>query len=193
MSADLQESSKMENQSETYLEQSIKGSKKVSNYIVSSMLSIGGVGFLLASASSYFGRDFLPLGSPSTLIFVPQGLIMGLYGIAGSLAAIYLWSLVAVDFGSGLNTFDKNKGSLMVSRKGFFKELKVEIPLEDIKAVKMEIREGFNAKRRICLRVQGRKDLPINGAGAPQPLLELEQEGAELARFLGVDLEGLAN
>ena len=30
---------------------------------------------------------------------------MGLYGIAGTLMAIYLWSLVAVDFGSGFNTF----------------------------------------------------------------------------------------
>ena len=66
-------------------------------------------------------------------------------------------------------------------------------PLSKIKAVKMEFRDGFNAKRRLCLKIQDRKDLPIDGAGAPRPLLELEQEGAELARFLGVNLEGLTS
>ncbi|ABX09163.1 photosystem I assembly protein Ycf4 [Prochlorococcus marinus] len=181
----------MENFPETCLEQSIKGSKKISNYVVASMLTIGGTGFLLASGSSYFGKDLLPMGSPSTLIFVPQGLIMGLYGIVGSLMAIYLWSLVRVDFGSGFNSFDKNKGVLIISRRGFFKELVVEIPLKDIQAVKMEIKDGFNAKRRICLKLRGRKDLPISGGSQPRPLLELEQEGAELARFLEVNLEGL--
>jgi len=44
--------------SDLVLEQEIKGSRKVSNYLVASMLSIGGVGFLLASFSSYFGRDY---------------------------------------------------------------------------------------------------------------------------------------
>ena len=78
-------------QSELVLEQKIKGSRKVSNYLVASMLSIGGVGFLLASFSSYFGRDLLPLGNPSTLIFVPQGLVMGLYGVAAFFLAIYIF------------------------------------------------------------------------------------------------------
>ncbi len=193
MSADSQEIVGSENSSETCLEQSIKGSKKLSNYLVGSMLTIGGIGFSLAALSSYFGKDFLPLGNPSTLIFVPQGLVMGLYGIAASLMATYLWFLISVDFGSGVNVFDKEKGSLFLSRKGFFKEVAVEIPLKDVKAVKMEIKEGFNASRKICLRIQGRKDLPLNGGGEPRPLLELEQEGAELARFLGVNLEGLVN
>lgn len=176
---------------ETFLEQSVKGSKKLSNYVVASMLTIGGTGFSLASISSYYGKDFLPLGNPSTLIFVPQGLIMGVYGIAASFIAIYFWRLISIDFGSGCNTFDKEKGLLFIRRQGFAKEIKAEIPIKDIQAVKLELREGFNPKRRILLRIQGRKDLPINGVGGPQPLLELEKEGAELARFLDVKLEGL--
>ena len=59
--------------------------------------------------------------------------------------------------------------------------------------MKLEIREGFNPRRRICLRLQGRKDLPISEVGGPQPLLVLEKQGAELARFLGVNLEGMTN
>ena len=173
------------------LEQKIKGSRKVSNYLVASMLSIGGVGFLLASFSSYFGRDFLPLGNPSTLIFVPQGLVMGLYGVAAFLLAIYFWRLINIDYGSGVNRFDKNKGVLSLSRRGLLKNIEIEIPIEEIKAVKLEVREGFNPLRRVSLRIKGRKDLPISRVGAPKPLLDLENEGAEIARFLEVNLEGI--
>ena len=41
------------------------------------------------------------------------------------------------------------------------------------------------------LRVQGRRDMPLTRVGEPLPLAQLEQDGAELARFLGVNLEGL--
>ncbi len=177
--------------SDLVLEQKIKGSRKVSNYLVASMLSIGGVGFLLASFSSYFGIDFLPLGNPSTLIFVPQGLVMGLYGVAAFLLAIYFWRLINIDYGSGVNRFDKNKGVLSLSRRGLFKNIEIEIPIDEIKAVKLEVREGFNPLRRVSLRIKGRKNLPISRVGSPQPLLDLENEGAEIARFLEVNLEGI--
>ena len=190
MSAEVTRNSDSGEFSNNFLEQQIKGSRQTSNFIVGSMVTIGGVGFLLASFSSYFGTDLLPLGKPSTLIFVPQGLVMGLYGIAASLLSIYLWRLIAVDFGSGRNCFDKDLGTLVISRKGFLKEIKIEIPLKEIKAVKLDAREGFNSRRRICLRIQGRKDLPISKVGSPPPLFELEEQGAELARFLGVNLEG---
>ncbi len=184
--------SQSENEStDLVLDQRIKGSRKISNYLVASMLSIGGVGFLLASFSSYFGKDFLPLGNPSTLIFIPQGLIMGLYGIAAFFLALYFWRLISIDYGSGINRFDKNKGFLFLTRKGLLKDIEIEIPIDEIKAVKLDVREGFNPRRRISLRIKGRKDLPISRVGSPQPLLELENEGAEIARFLAVNLEGL--
>ncbi len=173
------------------LEQKIKGSRKVSNYIVASMLSIGGVGFLLASLSSYFGKDYLPLGNPSTLIFVPQGLVMGLYGLLAFFLALYFWRIISIDYGSGVNRFDKNKGVLSLSRRGILKNIEIEIPIDDIKAVKLEVREGFNPLRRVSLRIKGRKDLPISRVGSPKPLLDLENEGAEIARFLEVNLEGI--
>ena len=173
------------------LEQEIKGSRKVSNYFVASSISIGGLGFLLASFSSYFGRDLLPLGNPSTLIFVPQGLVMGLYGVAAFFLALYFWRLISIDYGSGVNRFDKNKGVLSLSRKGLFKNIEIEVPINEIKAVKLEVRDGFNPRRRVSLRIKGRKDLPISRVGSPKPLLELENEGAEIARFLEVNLEGI--
>ena len=190
MSSESKLSQSKKEQSELVLEQKIKGSRKVSNYLVASMLSIGGVGFLLASFSSYLGRDLLPLGNPSTLIFVPQGLVMGLYGVAAFFLAIYFWRLISIDYGSGINRFDKNKGVLSLTRRGFLKDIEIEIPIDEIKAVKLDIREGFNPLRRVTLRIKGRKDLPISRVGSPKPLLDLESEGAEIARFLEVNLEG---
>ncbi|CAE07193.1 photosystem I assembly protein (Ycf4 family) [Parasynechococcus marenigrum WH 8102] len=173
------------------LEQPVLGSRRLSNYLVAAAVSIGGIGFLLASLSSYLGRDLLPLGHPAALIFVPQGLVMGLYSIAAALLATYLWYVIAVDVGGGSNRFDKAAGVVTVSRRGFRKPVLVEIPLKDVKAVKVEVRDGFNARRRVALRIQGRRDMPLTRVGEPLPLAQLEQDGAELARFLGVNLEGL--
>ena len=191
MSAKSSLNKKKLKKTELIFEQRIKGSRKISNYLVGGMLVIGGTGFSLASASSYFGKDFLPLGNPSTLIFIPQGIVMGAYGIIASLLAIVLWSLVYIDFGSGKNVFDKSKNSLIVSRRGLFREIIVEVNLNDIQAVKIDAKEGFNSKRRIVLRIKGRRDLPLSKIGSPQPLFELEEEGAALARFLDINLEGI--
>jgi hypothetical protein len=63
-------------------------------------VSIGGIGFVLTSASSRFGRDLLPIGHPAALVWVPQGLVMGLYGVAALLLATYLWLVISIDVGS---------------------------------------------------------------------------------------------
>ena len=173
------------------LEQPVLGSRRLSNYLVAAAVSVGGLGFLLASLSSYLGRDLLPIGHPAALIFVPQGLVMGLYSIAAALLSTYLWYVIAVDVGGGSNRFDKAAGVVTVSRRGFRKPVLVEIPLKDVKAVRVEVRDGFNARRRVALRIQGRRDMPLTRVGEPLPLSQLEQDGAELARFLGVNLEGL--
>ena len=174
------------------IEQKINGSRKISNYIIGGMLTIGGVGFLLASISSYTGRDLLPLGNPSTLLFVPQGIIMGAYGILANLLNIYLWYLVYINFGSGSNSFDKSLKFVEIKRKGLFKDLEIKISFDEIKSVKLDISEGFNPRRRIALVLKGRKKvLPLSGAGELKPLLQVEEEGARLAKFLNVNLEGL--
>ena len=174
------------------IEQKIGGSRKISNYIIGAMLTIGGVGFLLASISSYTGRDFLPLGNPSTLLFIPQGIIMGAYGVIANLLNIYLWYLVYINFGSGSNSFDKISKSVEIKRKGLFKNIEVTINFDEIKSVKLDISEGFNPRRRIALVLKGKKKaLPLSGAGELKPLLQVEEEGARLAKFLNVSLEGL--
>ena len=174
------------------IEQKINGSRKLSNYLVGGMLTIGGVGFILASLSSYTGIDLLPLGNPSTLLFVPQGLIMGAYGIIANLLNFYLWYIVFINFGSGFNSFDKVSKIVVIRRKGLFKEIDVKISFDEIKSVKLDISEGFNPRRRIALVLKGRrKVLPLSSSGDLKPLLEVEEEGARLAKFLSVNLEGI--
>jgi hypothetical protein len=174
------------------LEQSVLGSRRPSNILVAAAVSLGGVGFLLTSASSRFGLDLLPVGHPAELTWVPQGLVMGLYGVAATLLATYLWTVIALDVGSGSNRFDRGTGKARISRRGFRQWIEVDLVLRDIQAVRLDVREGLNPRRRLSLRLQGRRDLPLTRVGEPLPLAELERDGARLARFLGVPLEGLA-
>jgi hypothetical protein len=173
------------------LEQPVLGSRRLSNVLVASVVSIGGIGFLLTSASSRLGVDLLPVGHAAELTWVPQGLVMGLYGTAAVLLALYLWSVIAIDVGSGSNRFDRSSGQARISRRGFRRRIDVDILLREIQAVKVEVRDGLSPVRRLALRVQGRRDLPLTRVGEPLPLAELELTGARLARFLGVPLEGL--
>jgi hypothetical protein len=173
------------------LEQPVTGSRRLSNLLVATVVSLGGIGFLLTSASSRFGRDLLPIGHPAELDWLPQGLVMGLYGVAALLLALYLWWVITVDVGAGSNRFDRARGQARISRRGFRSRIDIDIPLADIKAVKVEIREGLSPRRRLSLRVQGRRDMPLSRVGEPLPIAQLEEEGARLARFLGVPLEGL--
>ena len=191
MSADLQETPKAGDASLERLEQSVLGFRRLSNQLLAVIVTIGGLGFTLTCLSSYLGRDLLPIGSPSTLLFVPQGLVMGLYGIAGLLLESYLWAMININLGAGSNNFDKASGMVKICRRGYFKLISAEFPLKDVKAVKVEVRDGFNPLRRLSLRVQGRRDITLTRVGQPLPLAQLEQDGAELARFLDVNLEGL--
>ncbi|CAI8180736.1 MAG: photosystem I assembly protein Ycf4 [Prochlorococcus sp.] len=191
MAADLQESLLAEETQAQLLEQSVVGARRLTNQLMAVVVSIGGTGFLLASSSSYLGRNLLPIGNPSSLAFVPQGLIMGFYGIAALLLALYLWVLLAINLGAGSNRFDKAAGVVTISRRGYFKPISAEFPMTDVKAVKLEVRDGINPRRRISLRVKDRRDISLTRVGQPLPLDQLEREGAELARFLGVNLEGL--
>jgi hypothetical protein len=173
------------------LDQPVLGSRRLSNVLVALAVSLGGFGFVLASFSSRLGRNLVPLFSAADLPWLPQGLVMGLYGLAAVLLAAYLWTVISLDLGGGSNRFDKRTGLAVISRQGLRHLIQVEVPLRDIQAVKVEVREGLSPLRRLALRIKGRRDLPLSRIGEPIPLAELEFSGASLARFLGVPLEGI--
>mgnify|MGYP001040311056 CR=1 FL=1 len=176
------------------LKQKVLGARRLSNYWWAAVVFVGGTGFLLSSLSSYFKVNLLLLSDPTDLVFVPQGIAMGFYGVVALLLSTYLWLLIAWNVGGGYNEFSKEEGIVRVFRWGFpGKNRIVEIthPLEDVQAVRVDIKEGLNPKRALYLRIKGNIELPLTRIGRPLPLSDLENQGAALARFMRVPLEGL--
>jgi len=180
--------------SDRILRQQILGSRRLSNYVLATAVSFGGVGFLLAGLSSYLHKNLLFFSDPSQLVFVPQGIAMGFYGVAGSLLAIYLWLIIILDVGGGYNEFNRETGFVKIFRWGFpgkNRQIEIGCRLEDVQAILVVIKEGLNPRRALYLRIKARRDVPLTRVGQPLALSDLENQGAELARFLGVPLEGL--
>lgn len=182
------------NKGENLLYQKVLGSRRFSNYWWATIVTMGASGFFLASISSYLKVNLLIVTDPTQLIFVPQGLVMGLYGAAGLLLALYLWLVILWDLGGGYNEFNRETGKLKIFRWGFpgkNREIQIDGRIQDVQSVRIVIKEGLNPQRALYLRLKGRRDIPLTRVGQPLSLADLETQGAQLARFLGVSLEGL--
>ena len=119
---------------------------------------------------------------------------MGFYGVAGLLLALYLWGVILLDVGGGYNEFNKETGMVKIFRWGFpgkNRQIEFSCRLQDVQAIRVEIKEGLNPKRALYLRSKDRREVTLTRVGLPLSLSELENQGAELARFLAVPLEGL--
>lgn len=176
------------------LRQTILGSRRPSNYFWAVVILIGGIGFFLSSLSSYLKINLLPLSDPTQLVFIPQGIAMGFYGVAALLLSTYLWLVILWDVGGGYNEFDQKSRKATIYRQGFpgeDREVKLVYDFDQIQAIRIEIKEGLNPKRVLYLKVRGKGDIPLTRVGQPIALADLENQGAELARFLRVPLEGL--
>jgi len=176
------------------LRYNITGSRRFSNYFFAVIVAIGGIGFALGGLSSLLKIDLLPNSDLRGLQFIPQGLALSFYGVAGILLDAYLWFVIALDVGGGYNEFDREKGIVTIHRLGFLGKDRIihfEYPIQDVLAVRVVINNGFNPKRELYLKVKGKNDIPLSEVRNPMPLSVLEDRAAELAKFLGVPLEGL--
>ncbi|MDM9385187.1 photosystem I assembly protein Ycf4 [Chlorogloeopsis sp. ULAP01] len=176
------------------LHQKVIGSRRFSNYWWATIVTLGATGFLLAGISSYLRVNLLIVTDPTQLVFFPQGLVMGLYGAAGLVLASYLWIVILLDVGGGYNEFNRETGKIKIFRWGFpgkNRRIEIDCNTQDVQSVRAQIKEGLNPLRALYLRVKGRRDIPLTRVGQPMSLTELETQGAELAKFLGVPLEGL--
>jgi hypothetical protein len=184
----------MTQQEDRIIRQPILGARRFSNYWWATVVSIGATGFLLAGLSSYYKVNLLPVGDATQLLFVPQGVAMGFYGVVGLLLALYLWAIVVLDVGGGYNEFNKETGKVEIFRWGFpgkNRRIEFSCSIQDVQAIRVEIKEGLNPRRVLYLRTKDRREIPLTRVGQPLSLSELENQGADLARFLQVPLEGL--
>ena len=172
----------------------IVGSRRFSNYFWSVFLFVGGLGFLLAGISSYFKINFLPFTNPTELIFIPQGLVMMFYGTLSLGISIYIIITVLLDIGSGYNEYNRTENLVKIVRKGFpgkNREILLTYPLSNIRSIGIKITEGLNPTRSIYLCLKDERQIPLTPVQEPTSISELEEEAADLAKFLDLKLENL--
>jgi len=172
----------------------IIGSRRFSNYFWSFFLFFGGLGFLLAGISSYFKINLLPFANPTELVFIPQGLVMMFYGTLSLGLSIYTIITVLLDIGSGYNEYNKLEKLVKIVRKGFpgkNREILLTYPLSNVRAIGIKITEGLNPTRSIYLCLKDERNIPLSPVQEPTAISKLEEEAADLAKFLDLKLENL--
>ena len=172
----------------------IVGSRRFSNYFWAFFLLFGGLGFLLAGISSYLQINLLPFTKTDNLVFIPQGLVMMFYGTVSLGFSIYIIITIILDIGSGYNEYNKIENLVRIVRKGFpgkNREIFLTYPLTNIRAIGIKITEGLNPTRNIYLCLKDERTIPLTPAQEPIAISNLEEEAAELAKFLDLNLENL--
>ena len=172
----------------------IIGSRRFSNYFWSFFLFVGGLGFLLAGMSSYFKINLLPFANPTELVFIPQGLVMMFYGTLSLGISIYTIITIFLDIGSGYNEYNKIEDLVKIVRKGFpgkNREILLTYPLSNVRAIGIKITEGLNPTRSIYLCLKDERNIPLTPVQEPTAISNLEEEAADLAKFLELKLENL--
>jgi hypothetical protein len=170
------------------------GSKRFSNYFWGGVLLLGGVSFLLAGISSYFSINLLPFSNPKELVFIPQGLVMMFYGTFSLGISFYILFTVFLDIGGGYNEYNMRENLVKIVRKGFpgkNREIFLTYPLTSIRAIGIKITEGLNPARSIYLCLKDERNIPLTAVQQPVAISELEEDAADLAKFLDLKLENL--
>ena len=172
----------------------IVGSRRFSNYFWTFFLFIGGFGFLLAGLSSYLKINLLPLANPTELVFIPQGIIMIFYGTLSISLSAYILLTVVWDIGSGYNEYNKSENLVKIVRRGFpgkNREILLTYSLNNIQAIGIKISEGLNPKRIVYLCLKDDRKIPLTPVQQPNSISNLEEQAADLAKFLDLKLENI--
>ena len=172
----------------------IVGSRRFSNYFWSFFLFVGGLGFLLAGISSYFKINLLPFTNTTELVFIPQGLVMMFYGTLSLGLSIYTIITVLLDIGSGYNEYNRLENLVKIVRKGFpgkNREILLTYPSNNIRSIGIKISEGLNPQRIIYLCLKDERKIPLTPVQQPDSISDLEDQAADLAKFLDLKLENL--
>lgn len=167
------------------------GSRRVSNYWWAAVIGLGGLGFLLTGLSSYLKFNLLPIIHAEKIGFFPQGLVMCFYGVLGLFFSLYLGLTILWSVGGGFNEFNKQLGIVRIFRWGYpgkNRRIDLSYSIDDVNAIRVELKDGINPRRVIYLCVKGQRQIPLTRVGQPMTLEEIETQAAELAQFLQKDL-----
>jgi hypothetical protein len=175
-------------------QEKIVGSRRFSNYFWAVTLLIGGLMFLLAGISSYLKINLLPFANTTELVFIPQGIVMMFYGTLSFGLSIYILTTLLWDIGSGYNEYNKVENLVKIVRKGFpgkNREILLTYPFNNIRSIGIKISEGLNPQRSIYLCLKDERKIPLTPVQQPNSISDLEDQAADLAKFLDLKLENL--
>jgi hypothetical protein len=168
------------------------GSRRLSNFFWAITVSLGGFGFFLTGLSSFFKVNFLLLSDSSGITFIPQGIVLLFYGTVGSILGTFLILTIFWNVGSGYNEYNKALQKITLYRQGFpgkNRELLFNFDFDEIKSIKMRIKEGINPKRQLLLCLVDSREIPLTGIEQPMSLNVIEEEAITIAKYLNVSLE----
>ena len=175
-------------------QEKIVGSRRFSNYFWALLLLIGGLMFLLAGISSYLKINLLPFANTIGLVFIPQGIVMMFYGTLSFGLSVYIIATLFWDIGGGYNEYNQIENLVKIVRKGFpgkNREILLTYPLNNIRSIGIKISEGLNPQRIIYLCLKDERKIPLTPVQQPDSISDLEDEAADLAKFLDLKLENL--
>lgn len=168
------------------------GSRRPSNFFWAVSVSLGGFGFFLTGLASFFKQNFLLSSDSSSIEFIPQGIVLLFYGTVGSILGIFLLLTIWWNIGSGYNEYNKSLQEIILYRKGFpgkNRELLFNFNFDEVKSIKMRIKEGLNPKRQLLLCLIDSREIPLTGIEQPISLNVIEEEAITIAKYLNVSLE----
>mmetsp|Transcript_21969 Transcript_21969/g.73890 ORF Transcript_21969/g.73890 Transcript_21969/m.73890 type:complete len:184 (-) Transcript_21969:207-758(-) len=174
--------------------ETIPGSRCLSNYVFATVLFSAGIAFFLAGLSSYFKLNLIPFADLTGIFFLPQGITLLFYGTAATCLSVFIWLTIFLDIGSGLNTYDVDKGSVTIFRKGFLgrnRTIEFTYPIEEIESIRLKSAESFNSIPAIYLCMKDRREIPLTNLNSNPTIREVEERAANLAKFLNVYLDGM--
>ena len=116
------------------------------------------------------------------------------YGTLSMSLSAYISATLVWDIGSGYNEYNKIENLVKIVRKGFpgkNREILLTYPLANIRSIGIKISEGLNPKRSIYLCLSDERKIPLTAVQQPNTISDLEEEAADLAKFLDLKLENL--
>lgn len=173
----------------------ILGSRRLTNYWWATVIFLGGLSFTIVGFSSYIKFNILPFANYASIAFVPQGATMIFYGILGICLSLFLWLTILWNIGGGYNEFNNKIGTVTIFRLGFPGKnrcLRLIYHIQEIQAITIDIKEGLSPRREIYLKTKDNRLIPLTRVGQPLLLSDIEYQATELAKFLGVVLEGIS-
>lgn len=178
--------------SDSIIKSYFTGSRRSSNMFWALTVSLGGFGFFLTGLSSFFGVNFLFVSDFTEISFIPQGILLLFYGTAGSILGIFLALTIWWNVGSGYNEYNRDLQKVKLYRKSFpgkNRELVFTFSFDEVKSIKMRIKEGINPRRQLLLCLFDDREIPLTGIDQQVSLNKIEDDAIKIAKYLNVFLE----